>query len=83
MFTTLRAIKYHQIFGVPLIVYIGLLALLLLLATALIAAINRKQGSRSLLKWHHHMAALCIIVALFHGLLGISGEEGAKISERN
>ena len=27
------------------------------------------------------MAALCIIFALFHGLLGISGEDGAKLPE--
>ena len=81
MFTVLRAIKYYQIFGVPLIVYIGLLALLFLLGTALVAIINKKRGNRSLIKWHHRMAVLCIIFALFHGLLGISGEDGAKISK--
>jgi len=83
MFTTLRAIKYYQIFGVPLIVYIGVFALVFLLGTALVAIINKKRGSRSLIKWHHRMATLCIIFALFHGLLGISGEnEAIPLSNR-
>ena len=76
MLTTLQDIKYYQIFGIPLIVYVGVLALLFLLGTALVAIINKKRGSRSLIKWHHRLAALCIVFALFHGLLGISGENG-------
>ena len=76
MFTALRAIKYYQLFDVSLIIYIGVLALLFLFGTALVAIINRKKGSRLLLQWHHRMAALCIVFALFHGLLGISGENG-------
>jgi hypothetical protein len=74
MLTALGSIKYYQIFGIPLIMYIGLLALFFLLGTALIPIINKKKGSRSLVQWHHRMAALCIIFALFHGLLGLSGD---------
>jgi len=76
MLTALVSIKYYQIFGIPLIIYIGLLALFFLLGTALMPIINKKKGSRSLIQWHHRIAALCIIFALTHGLLGLSGDTG-------
>lgn len=72
----LTEIAYYQILGVSLITYLGLLAFILFCATALVAVL-KKKGSRLYFKWHHSLAAVSIILALIHGLLGLLG--GDKI----
>jgi len=68
----LTKITYYQIFGISLITYLGIFALLLFAATALVA-IRNKRGSRLLFKWHHRLATISIIVAFTHGILGLLG----------
>lgn len=68
----LTKITYYQIFGISLITYLGILALLLFAATTLVAVRN-KRGSRLFFKWHHRLAAISIIVAFTHGVLGLLG----------
>jgi hypothetical protein len=68
----LTKITYYQIFGISFITYLGILALLLFAATALVA-IRNKKGSRLFFKWHHRLAVISIIVALTHGALGLMG----------
>jgi len=70
----LTEIAYYQILGVSLITYLGLLAFILFCATALVAVL-KKKGSRLYFKWHHSFAAVSIILALTHGLLGLLGED--------
>ena len=70
----LTKITYYQIFGISLITYLGILALLLFVTTALVA-IRRKKGGRLLFKWHHRLAYVSIILAIIHGLLGLFGGE--------
>jgi hypothetical protein len=68
----LTKITYYQIFGVSLIIYLGILAFLLFTATALVA-IRNKRGGRLPFKWHHSLATISIIVAFTHGILGLLG----------
>jgi hypothetical protein len=68
----LSKITYYQILGISLITYLGILALLLFAATALVA-IRRKRGGRLLFRWHHRLATVSIILAFTHGILGLLG----------
>ena len=68
----LTKITYYQIFGISFITYLGILALFLFAATALVA-IRNKKGGRLLFKWHHRLATIAIIVAFTHGILGLLG----------
>jgi hypothetical protein len=64
-------ITYYLIFGIPLILYLGILTLLAILFTAAIAVMNKK-GIRTIpIHWHPVCAACAILLALVHGLLGI------------
>ena len=67
----LDGIIYYQIFGAPLLLYLGILALLSILITAMIAL---RKATRSTVRWHHGMAFLSIGLALIHGTIGILGE---------
>ena len=64
-------ITYFLIFGKPLIIYLGIITLLAFLFTASIAFMTMK-GIRTIpFKWHPRCAAVAIVLALVHGLLGI------------
>lgn len=66
-----QEITYFQIFGKPLIMYLGILTLLSFLVTASIAVLNMK-GIRILpFKWHPRCAVFSIALAVVHGLLGL------------
>jgi hypothetical protein len=65
----LENITYFQILGKPLIMYIGIITLVLFISVALIPILN-KRGKKIPFKWHHRLAAVAIILALIHGLLG-------------
>jgi len=58
--------------GYPLVMYGGILTFLLLLTTATIGALNFKGIVTIPFKWHPRLAITTIIVALIHGLLGLS-----------
>jgi len=61
-----------MIYGKPIIVYMGILTLLSLLFTAFISVINVKFNYHLIpFKWHPHMAAVTITLALVHATLGI------------
>jgi hypothetical protein len=64
-------ITYFPIFGKPLIMYLGIVTLLAFLFTALIAVLNKK-GIRTIpFRWHPVFAGAAIVLALFHGSLGV------------
>jgi hypothetical protein len=67
----LENITYYPIFGKPLILYGGIITLLSLLFTASISVMNKKGMHVIPFKWHSRMAAVTIVLALIHGLLGL------------
>lgn len=70
----LTKITYYQILGISFITYLGILALFLFTVTAIVTIRNRK-GGRLLFNWHHRLAAIAIIVAFIHGILGLLGSD--------
>ena len=67
----LNQITYFQILGKPLIMYLGILAVLLLLFTALIPVLNKKGVAKFPFNLHPIMARVTIGFALLHGLLAV------------
>lgn len=67
----LQEITYYLIFDKPLILYLGILTLLSLLVTASIAVLNKKGIRVIPFRWHAACAALTILLALIHGILGL------------
>jgi hypothetical protein len=67
----LNQITYSQILGKPLIMYLGIIAVLLLLFTALIPVLNKKGVTKFPFSLHPIMARITIAFALFHGLLAV------------
>lgn len=64
-------ITYYLIFGKPLIMYLGILTLLAFLFTASIAIMTMKGFRTIPFRWHPRCAALAIVLAVVHGLLGV------------
>jgi hypothetical protein len=67
----LEQITFYNIFGVPLIAYGGMLALVCLLFTAAVPILNQKGINKIPMKWHFIMAKATLALALIHGTLGI------------
>ena len=59
-------------FGLPLVVYGGITTLLLIFVTATVGFLNFKGITIIPFKWHPRLVIMTIIVALFHGFLGLS-----------
>jgi hypothetical protein len=68
----LENIAYYEIFGKPLIMYIGILTVLSFLFTASIAIMNVKGIEKIPFKWHPRMAIFSISLAIIHGILGVA-----------
>jgi hypothetical protein len=66
-----QEISYYLIFGFPLIVHLGIITILMLTITALIALLKRKVNIKISIKWHHRLAYFSIILALLHGIFGL------------
>ena len=62
---------YYLIFGIPFVVYLGVLTIFMFFITALIAILNRKTKRKISVKWHFRFAYISIILALIHGIFGI------------
>jgi len=58
--------------GKPLVMYGGIFTFLLLLFTATVGFLNFKGISVIPFKWHPRLALTTIIVAVVHGLFGLS-----------
>ncbi len=67
----LQNITYFPIFGLPLIVYLGILTLFSFLLTASIALMNIKGKNWIPFKWHSRLAIFSICLAIIHGALAI------------
>jgi hypothetical protein len=64
-------VTYQLVFGVPLIVYGGMMTLMLFLATAVVAYGTRKGFLRVPVKWHYRLAFLALAAGLFHALFAM------------
>ena len=58
--------------GKPLVMYGGIFTFLLLLFTATVGFLNFKGITIIPFKWHPRLALTTIIVAIVHGLFGLS-----------
>ncbi len=67
----LENISYYLIFGKPLIMYLGISALLSLLATATLGYLTFKGKTKIPFAWHPRLATITITLALIHATLGI------------
>lgn len=68
----IQEIAFTLILGKPLLMYFGILALLLLLFTATVGALNFKGISTIPFKWHPRLAMATIIIAIIHAIFGLS-----------
>ena len=68
----IHTLALTMIFGKPAIMYGGILTLLLLLSTATVGVLNFKGIHIIPFKWHPRLAAITIVAAIIHGLLGLS-----------
>jgi len=66
-----QKLTFHEIYGIPLIVYGGLATLSLFLITALIGYLDLKGRTHVGVRWHSRIALLGVLSGLFHGLLGL------------
>jgi dolichyl-phosphate-mannose--protein O-mannosyl transferase len=62
-------IASFMIFGIPVVIYLGIITLALLLFTATISTLNKRKIRIIHMKWHHRMAYVTIVFALCHALL--------------
>jgi hypothetical protein len=58
--------------GFPVVMYGGIFTLLLLLTTTTVGFLDRYGIRVITFKWHPRLAIITIIVALIHGLFGLS-----------
>lgn len=70
---SISAIAYMPILGLPLVVVLGIVLFISLCITASIAVMKRRGGLENVpFTWHFWMARFSILLALLHGVLGIS-----------
>ena len=67
----LEQITFYPVFGKPLIMYLGILTLAGILATAAVAVANRHGIHTVPFIWHPRLAAVSIACAVIHGTLGV------------
>ncbi|MBD3193839.1 MAG: hypothetical protein GF317_02210 [Candidatus Lokiarchaeota archaeon] len=66
-----QELSYYSIFGLPLIVYLGLITLGLFLGTAALPILKQKNIVNTSVKWHIWLAYVAIVFALIHSILGL------------
>jgi cytochrome b561 len=66
-------ITYYLIFGLPLIIYLGIVTILFFFITATTALLKRKGKLKGLsIQWHFRLAYISLTLAIIHGVLGFS-----------
>jgi len=66
----LNQISYYPLFGYPLILYLGAIALIFFLIAVSISTVF-KGKIKSHFKTHKRIAIISIVIALVHGLMGL------------
>jgi len=67
-----QEITYYQIFGIPFIVYLGIITIFMFILTAFLAVLKRKGKLKYSIQWHYRLAYISILLGIIHGFLGIS-----------
>jgi dolichyl-phosphate-mannose--protein O-mannosyl transferase len=67
----LQDLSYYMIFGLPFILYLGVVVILFLFFTALIAFLRRKGKTKISVQWHYRLAYITILLGSIHGLLSL------------
>ena len=67
----LQEITYYLIFGIPFVVYLGIITIVIFVLTALLALLKRKGKIKISIQWHYRLAYLSIILGIIHGTLGV------------
>lgn len=67
----LQEITYYLIFGIPFVVYLGIITIVIFVLTALLALLKRKGKIKISIQWHYRLAFLSIILGIIHGFLGV------------
>jgi hypothetical protein len=67
----LQEITYHLIFGIPFIVYLGIITLSMFFMTAMLALLKRRGKTRLSIHWHFRLAYISITLGIVHGILGV------------
>lgn len=70
-------IAYYQFLGLPLVAYGGLVVFLSFLLTASVSYGFKREWRWIPMKWHPRLAAVSLVLALFHGLLGLLANIGS------
>ncbi len=68
----LEKITYYQILGKPLIFYLGIMSVLLLLFTASLPYLGKRQIVKNHFRMHRTAAIITVSVALVHGILAFT-----------
>jgi len=69
--STLSNIAHFPIFGVSIIVWVGLLALIFFLTAATVALLIVHGKLKATLKWHYRLAYIALVIGLIHGVVGL------------
>ncbi|MEM0437771.1 MAG: hypothetical protein QXU54_00550 [Candidatus Micrarchaeia archaeon] len=67
----LAEISYAQVLGLPLIMWLGVLAIVSIACTAAIAVLTQKGIRKMPLEWHVWAARIGILLALVHAALAL------------
>lgn len=67
----LSEIAYFRIFGIPLLILIGIAAIFMFMSAASVPLLNRQGRATIPLKWHLRLAYAAMALGLLHGILGI------------
>jgi len=63
--------SYFLIYGLPFILYLGVIVIIMLFLTSLIAFLRKKGKTKISVQWHYRFAYITIVFALIHGFLGL------------
>ena len=70
---TIAAFAYIPVLGLPFVVVLGIVLFIFLCITASIAVLKRRGALENVpFTWHFWFARFSLLLALLHGILGIS-----------
>ena len=67
----LTNISYYQIFGLPVILYLGIIGFLFLIIAGFIGYLSSTGKIKTSIKTHKLFAGIGIVIALMHGTFAI------------
>jgi len=64
------SVSYYLILGLPFVVYLGIIAVVFFIGTALFLLIPKKK-SPGMFWWHRWLAFIALAVGIIHAFLGV------------